>query len=309
MSAVHRAPARPGSAPRVALGVVTQALADNSTRTWTAPNLSEVASFERTVRAHAAIVMWYADWQHSQVNLAQLRAVSRHGSIPEITWEPWDYLRGRNQPRYTLASIIAGRHDAYIRSWAVGLRRYGKPVLLRFAQEMNGGQYPWAETVNGNHAGQFVKAWRHMYNIFKRAHARNVRWVWTPLARGGAPLDASEYPGGAYVDIVGLSGFNGGTSLKGWGGWRSFGGVFDHSLAMLRTIAPHKPVQISEVGTVSAGGSVPAWITGMFRDLARHPQVRSLLWFNVKKQADWRITSPRVAAAFAGGLRRLRAKP
>jgi hypothetical protein len=44
----------------------------------------------------------------------------------------------------------------------------------------------------------------------------------------------------------------------------------------------------------------------MFHDLARHPEVRSLLWFNVKKQADWRITRRGVAAAFAGGLRGLR---
>jgi hypothetical protein len=44
----------------------------------------------------------------------------------------------------------------------------------------------------------------------------------------------------------------------------------------------------------------------MFHDLARHPEVRSLLWFNVVKQADWRITSPRTAATFAAGLRWLR---
>jgi cellulose synthase (UDP-forming) len=308
---LSRATARPSAAApaRAAglwLGVVTQALADNSTRAWTAPDLSEVASFERSARARASIVMWYADWQHGKVNQAQLQAVRRRGSIPEITWEPWDYLRGRHQPRYTLASIIAGRHDAYIRSWAVGLRAYGNPVLLRFAQEMNGGQYPWAEGVNGNRPGQFVKAWRHVYNIFKRAHARNVRWVWSELARGGAPLDAGEYPGDAYVNIVGLSGFNGGSSLRGWGGWRSFGGVFDHSLAMLKAIAPRTPVQISEVGTARAGGSVTGWVTDMFHDLARHPEVRSLVWFDVRKQADWRITSPRLAAAFAAGLRWLR---
>jgi cellulose synthase (UDP-forming) len=317
-SFVFPSPARSAMLPRagapvlsapLSLGVVTQALADNSTRGWTVRDLSQVVSFERTVRARARIVMWYADWQHGQVNQAQLQAVSRRGSIPEITWEAWDYLRGARQPKYTLASIIAGRHDAYIRSWAVALRRYGKPVLLRFAQEMNGGQYPWSEGVNGNRTGQFVRAWRHVFNIFKRAHARNVRWVWSELARGGAPLNAGEYPGAAYVDIVGLSGFNGGSAMRGWGGWRSFGGVFDHSLAMLRLIAPRKPVQISEVSTARIGGSVSRWVTGMFGDLARHPEVRSLLWFNVKKQADWRVRGSRMAAAFAAGLRRLRAQP
>jgi cellulose synthase (UDP-forming) len=296
---------RPARPARLAVGAVTQALADNSTRPWTAPDLSQVVTFEQAAGTHAAIVMWYADWAHGKVDLAQLRAVSRRRSIPEITWEPWDYLRGGRQPQYTLASIIKGRHDAYIRGWARALHAYGKPVLLRFAQEMNGGQYPWAEGVNGNRAGQFAKAWRHVYNIFKRAHARNVRWVWSELARGGAPLNAGEYPGDAYVNIVGLSGFNGGTALKGWGGWRSFGGVFNHSLDMLRVIAPHKPVQISEVGTVSVGGNAPAWITGMFHDLAKRRYVRSLLWFDVIKQSDWRIAG-RLATRFASGLRWLR---
>ena len=295
-----------GTSSRLAVGAVTQALADNSTHPWTKPDLSQVFTFEHAVHTHAAIVMWYADWAHGKVDLAQLRAVSRRGSLPEITWEPWDYLRGRHQPQYTLASIIAGHHDAYIRSWAQALHAYGKPVLLRFAQEMNGGKYPWSEGVDGNRAGQFAPAWRHVYNVFKRAHAWNVRWVWSELARGGAPLNAGEYPGDAYVNVVGLSGFNGGTALKGWGGWRSFGGVFDHSLDMLRVIAPHKPIQISEVGTVSLGGNAPAWITGMFRDLAGRPDVSSLLWFDVKKQADWRIAG-RMAARFAAGLRWLRA--
>jgi hypothetical protein len=304
-SSAKAAGSRPARGARLTVGAVTQALADNSTRPWTKKDLSEVVTFERATHARAAIVMWYADWAHGKVDLAQLRAVSRRGSLPEITWEPDDYLRGRNQPNYTLASIIAGRHDAYIRSWARALHAYGKPVLLRLAQEMNGGQYPWSEGVNGNRVGQFAKAWRHIYNIFKRAHARNVRWVWSELARGGAPLNAGEYPGDAYVDIVGLSGFNGGTQLRNWGGWRSFGGVFDHSLDMLRVIAPHKPVQISEVGTVSRGGNAPAWVTGMFHDLARRSYVRSLLWFDVNKQADWRIAG-RMAARFASGLRWLR---
>jgi beta-mannanase len=126
--------------------------------------------------------------------------------------------------------------------------------------------------------------------------------VWTPLA---APLSAGEYPGDAYVNIVGLSGFNGGTILRGWGGWRSFAEVFNHYLAQLRVIAPRKPIQISEAGTVSVGGSVTNWVTGMFRDLARHPEVSSLVWFDVEKWVDWRI-SGRMAARFAAGLRWLR---
>jgi cellulose synthase (UDP-forming) len=291
--------------PWLAIGATTAALAENSTTPWRPADLAQVNTFEAAVHAHASIVMWYEDWKHGEVDLTQLRAASARGSLPEITWEPWDYAVGpwRPQPQYTLASIIAGRRDALIRSWARGLRAYGKPVLLRFAQEQNGAWYPWGKHINGNQPGQFAQAWRHVHDIFTQMHATNVLWVWSPVARYGVALDTSEYPGNAYVNIVGLSGFNGGTAVH-WAGWRSFASVFDASLRTLHRLAPTKPVQITEVSSAAAGGSKSAWIAGMFRDLQKQPSVRSLVWFDVNKQTDWRLhpLSP-AAAAFAGGLR------
>jgi hypothetical protein len=251
--------------------------------------------------------MWYEDWAHGNVDLAQLRAVSGRGSLPEITWEPWDYTVGlrRAQPEYTLASIIAGRHDALIRSWARELSAYGKPVLLRLAQEMNGDWYPWGEGINGNQPGQYVQAWRHVHDIFAAMRANNVLWVWSPVARFGVALNTSEYPGDAYVNIVGLSGFNGGSALP-WTGWRSFASIFDGSLLTLHRLAPSKPSQISEVSTAAAGGSNAAWIADMFHDLQHQPNIRSVVWFDVDKQTVWRI-DPRspAAAAFSADLHAL----
>jgi hypothetical protein len=200
------------------------------------------------------------------------------------------------QPAYTLASIITGQHDSYIRAWAQALRSYGQPVLLRFAQEMNGSWYPWSEGVNGNTRGQFVAAWRHVHDVFSAEQVTNVKWVWSPVARFGLGINLSEYPGDAYVDVLGLSGFNGGTALP-WTGWRSFSSLFDGALASLTRINPGKPIQISEVGSAEAGGDKAAWIQNMFSDVRAHPQVKSLVWFDLRKQTDWRISS----SANAGG--------
>jgi beta-mannanase len=289
------------SVSSLALGVTTDALAKNSTRPWTTNDLAQVNAFEQTAHAHLKIVMWYADWTHA-VNRPQLRAVARRHSVPEITWEPWNYAQGlrRSQPQYTLASIIHGHHDAYVRAWARELRAYGGPVLLRFAQEMNGNWYPWGKT-NGNLPGQFVLAWRHVHNIFAAEHVHNVSWIWSPVARFAVPIDLGQYPGNNYVDVLGLTGFNGGTAAFGIG-WHSFSSLFDPALGTLRRFAPNKPIQISEVGSAERGGNKAAWIAAMFADLRRHPQVTSILWFNLRKQADWRITSSRRAAvAFATG--------
>ena len=290
-------------APQV--GVTTRALAENPTTPWLPADLAEVNAFEHVARTQAGIVQWFADWEHSDVDLAQLRAVRARGSVPQITWEPWDHDAGTRQPGYTLAAIAGGRHDAYIRSWARGLRRYGGPVLLRFAQEMNGSVYPWAEKMNGNRPGEYVRAWRHVHDIFTAQGAANVRWVWAPVT--GYPL-SSQYPGDEYVDVLGMSGFNGGTAVH-WSGWRTFADAFGGGLWLMRRMAPDKPVQISEVSTADEGGSKPLWIKQMFDYVAANDWIRAVLWFDVPKQADWRVaTSPAAARAFADGAARMQGR-
>jgi hypothetical protein len=293
---------RPHRGP-LELGVTTQALADNAVIAWTPDELNQVLRFERDARVHAGIVMWYVDWVHDNLELSQLRAVAALGSTPEIAWEPWDATLGNPQPLYSLASIAQGGHDTFIKAVAHVFRAFGKPVLLRFAQEMNGHWYPWS-AIGGNGFPapiSFVAAWRHVHDVFAAAGADNVRWVWSPVTGVVSPR---LYPGNRYVDVLGVSGFNGGPMLHWGGGWRSFRAVFSPTIATLRRIAPRKPLQISEVASAEIGGSKPAWITGMFRAVQTMPFVSSLVWFNDVKQADWPIeSSPAATAAFAGGAR------
>jgi beta-mannanase len=127
-----------------------------------------------------------------------------------------------------------------------------------------------------------------------------VRFVWTPVIGG---TYARYFPGAAYVDVIGLSGFNGGTAER-WTGWRSFTAIYDGELRKLESLAPGKPVQIAEVGSAESGGSKAAWIAGMWRNLAGRRDIRSLIWFDLRKQTDWRIDSSAAAQrAFAAGAR------
>ena len=254
-------------------------------------------------QTRVGLVQWFSDWHRGRVDLGQLRAVAARGAIPQITWEPWDSARGGSkQPAFRLASIVDGRHDAYIRSWARDLRGYGKPVQLRFAQEMNGLVYPWAEGKNHNRPGDYARMWRHVHDIFTAEGATNVLWVWSPLAR---TIVEGQYPGDRYVDIVGLSGFNGGSALP-WGGWRTFEDIFDAPLQSLRRLAPDKPGQISEVATADQGGNKPLWIKAMFDYLQGQSWVRSVLWFDLPKQTDWRVaTSPAAERVFVDGVARM----
>jgi beta-mannanase len=284
----------------VDIGATTLPLARNSWRAWRPSDLASVNAFEHAIRKHASVVMWYADWAEPPPSLRQLDAVAARGSIPEITWEPWDSSTPiKQQPRFRLANILDGRFDAYIRTWARSLAAYGRPVRLRFAQEMNGGWYPWSERANGNHAGEFVRVWRHVHDLFRAAGAANVLWVWSPAAIN---LPAELYPGDRYVDMVSLSLFNGGGELH-YRRWQSFEALIAPSLRRLRRLAPGKPVELSEVGCGEQGGSKAAWIAGMFAFLRQHPEVTSILWYDLVKGTDWRVESSRASAsAFAASV-------
>lgn len=285
------APAVAGTAGRYELGVTTGPLARDAWKQWTPDALKTVNAFERAVNAHADTVMWYADWQHDNFSRAQLEAVAARGSVPEITWEPWNAeRRTAHQAQYALREIIAGRFDRYIRLWARGIAAYGKPVRLRFAQEMNGWWYPWGQRVNGNRPGEYVLAWRHVHRIFTLARARNVTWVWSPVA--GAPQ--RDFPGAGYVDALGVTCLNGGTEALSRH-WRSLEQICGRSIDALHALAPQLPIELSEVGSTERGGSKAAWITGMFAWLRDHPDVTTINWFNLDKEANWMVQSSAAA--------------
>ena len=288
----------------LALGVTTLSLARNGTNPWHPSDLNrEVNAFERAAERRTSVVSWFADLSGTGFQASQARAVAQRGAIPEITLEPWNAARiGRRQPEWSLRTIVAGKHDAALTAWANGAAAYGKPIRLRFAHEMNGTSYPCAIGGNGNTAAQFVAAWIHVHKLFGRAGATNVAWVWAPVT---GKVNAELYPGDAWVDRLGLSGFNGGTKLFKRG-WRTFDAAFAEPLDELHALAPTLPVELSEVASAEEGGSKPQWIHELFAGLRARPWIDTVVWFHLRKETDWRINSSEASrAAFAAEAAKL----
>lgn len=263
----------------------------------------ELDAVATLVNENPSIVMSYKDFSQA-APIADLNAVDARGATSLITWEPWLWSgNGANQPSYALDRITAGDFDAYIQQWGTALRNWGKPVMLRFAHEMNGNWYPWAEAANGNGAGDYVAAWRHVHDVVAATGATNVQWVWSPNIPywGSTPL-AGLYPGAGYVDVVGLDGYNWGTAVS-WSSWTSPSALFGEGLAVLRGLAPGKPIIISETASAEAGGSKANWNTALVSYLAAQPDVTGLVWFHHNKEVDWRINSSTSSAnALAAAL-------
>jgi hypothetical protein len=263
-------------------------------------------AFAAATRHRPSAMMFTAGWAVDKFNRAGFDLVARRGMLPVVSWEPWDH-RSRPgadnsrsaQPRYTLARIVAGEYDAYIRAYAKGVRELRYEVGIRLAHEMNGFWYPWSEQSNGNRPGDYVRMWRHVHDIFKEVGAYNALWIWSPnvVYTNSTPI-AALYPGDSYVDWIGLSGYYG---TEGVEMYRGFVDTFERSITEVRGIA-RKPIVITEVGATDKDGRKAEWVTDMFAALPRYPDIIGVIWFEAVREADWRIApAPAAAAAYAAG--------
>jgi len=282
-------------------------------------DVSALDAFEAKAGKSVAIVMWFQPWapdNRNQVDLGTCAAILERGAVPLITWEPWDPGSNANTVKdpginadYRLAGIVAGAHDAYLRTWARAIKRLGGPVMLRPMHEMNGDWYPWCGTVNGNKPQEFTAAWRHIHDIFIEEGATNVTWVWS-INHESVPSTkvntaAVYYPGDGYVDWTSISGFNWGTSSP-VSSWRTWSYVYAAPLAYLHTL--NKPVCISEMACVEQGGNKAAWIADAYSRIAKDPDIRAVVYYSAIESGgpstqDWRIDSTAASAsAFAKAI-------
>lgn len=115
-------------------------------------------------------------------------AFLHQGSMLMVSWALSD-TRG----------IIAGKYDSLIRQRAEEMKAVGKPIFLRWREEMNRPNLRYVV----HSAADFVAAWKHIRAIFAQQHVANVAWVWCPTSRGFASTDAGAfYPGDDEVDWV-----------------------------------------------------------------------------------------------------------
>jgi hypothetical protein len=279
-------------------------------------DMSAVAEFERMAGKPMSLIHFsspFADCSSSPCSFYEfprepMESIRDHGAIPFFSWASQATPATLNQPNFQLSDTIAGTYDAYIREFAEAARDWGHPFFLRFNWEMNGNWFAWSEGVNGNVAGEYVAAWRHVHDIFTEVGATNATWVWCPNVDPGETMQdlASLYPGDEYVDWTGLDGYNWGTNPSGPKGWASFDDLYDSTYREItETIAPSKPLAISEVGATEYGGSKSAWIEDALGSVAaNYPKVRAMLWFEKHDDGmDWPIeTSSEATTAFASGI-------
>lgn len=252
----------------------------------------QVASnLEELIGRRIPTIVSFRDFK-SPFPLEDCREARLRAKTMQITWEPWSY----SDPKaISLKDIIAGKHDKYIDSWAVGAKGFGNELWIRWGHEFNGNWYPWSIAANGQNPQIFAQAFRHVRSRFVRAGAHNVRWIWclnaesVPNAKWNDPLLA--YPGDEHVDMIAIDGYNFGNALS-HSRWQSFEEVFASPYDRVAKRFKSKPLIVGETGCATTGGDKAGWIRDMDRSLrTRFPKFQGVVWFEAQKEADWRMAS------------------
>ncbi len=193
--------------------------------------LEGIEDFETMVGKHQAIIASSSYWGEQDFPSKNLNVIWQHRSLPLVFWSPWDrpYEQNTGPDRFNLNSIIAGAWDKYIDDWADAAKAFGRPMIVVFANEMNGDWFPWSGVYYGGNRPAneektkwqgpetFKAAYRHVVDRVRARGASNIKWMFH-TNNYSSPVDTwnfapSYYPGPDYADWLGLSVYDGLTYL------------------------------------------------------------------------------------------------
>jgi mannan endo-1,4-beta-mannosidase len=236
-------------------------------------------------------VSWGGSPQFPTGLIDQLHA---RGITPNLIWEP-SVPGNQLENRFSYRRIGDGVYDDYIHAFAKAAAASGGPIILRWAHEPNGTWFPWSYNRFDNTPARYIRAWRHIWNVFHAEGATNVRFMYSPNEEcGRCATIRSMYPGDRYVDYVGISSFN-------WGGnrpWKEMVKAYNKSMLALSAFTK-KPVIIAETACTPYGDKA-GWVRrGYPAVFNKWPRVKGVIYFNIDTgrligngDPDWRLTAP-----------------
>ena len=225
-----------------------------------------VAAFREAAGASPDLAGYATVWG-KPFSASFARTLVTHGMTPLVQIDP---------AGVSLPAIANGDDDAYLRAYAISVRKLGHPIVISFGQDMNTPGHSW----DYGHAPArtfaaawrhfvFIAAWRHIVTLFRKQGAHNVIWMWAISAdRPGTSPAASWWPGAAYVTWITIDGHYTRPS-------DTFANVFGQTIDQMRALAL-KPMLVS-VTSVAPAADQFGTITGIFAGLSRD-EIRGLIW-------------------------------
>lgn len=269
---------------------------------------NDLELLEQQTKIPAQLIQFYLQWPAAATGpftpiQPSLNAIASKGAIACITWEPKTIEGVKTTISYE--NILNGQYDHYLIHMANEMKNWNKPLIIRFAHEMNLDTYHWGssnlEQFNSDSPEHYIKMFRYIVDLFKNQGANQVLWAFCPNVES-VPNETWNipnryYPGDEYVDILGMDGYNWDITKEiatkkkqSWTKpWSSFKQIFEKLYLELKEITPQKPILVFETASVDRKGDQKSlWVKEAIQT-AKEWNLLGIIWFQIKKEEDWRI--------------------
>ncbi|MFC3994820.1 glycosyl hydrolase family 26 [Nocardiopsis sediminis] len=281
------APAGPGSGPGGADCEVSRILEPTCGVWWGAsPWQNDPAPLEEAAGRPMDIVYTWHGVDQTNIPNKRERRLAAEGRFIHANIEARAFERS-GRPDLDYRDIIAGEYDDALTAQARGIADLGSPMFVTFDHEADAQK-------RYNRRGtpeEFVGAWRHIVDLYRRNGADNAVFVWNVTGWPGN-LDRlpSLWPGNDHVDWISWEAYNmTGCELQpGWDHVASFEEAMAPAYRWIQNegpkhgIDPGKPVMIGEMGTVPIADDPRAtaqWYADIPEALRGYERVRAVkLW-------------------------------
>jgi len=179
--------------------------------------------------------------------------------------------------------VQKGKYDEEIFELIKNIKGYKKPVFLRIGYEFNNPSHDYSPD-------NFISAWKHIVNLFKKQKCENVAFVWCACTAFDSRFKSvarimEYYPGDEYVDWFG-------NDLFGVKHFKDSQDVVTE--AFTKEAEKHrKPLMIGEsspakVGVDKGKESWNEWFNPYFKWIKDHPVVKAFCYINWDWGKDWK---------------------
>lgn len=173
--------------------------------------------------------------------------------------------------------ISNGEYDFEIQKLANTLKEMKNPILIRIGYEFDKkGRY---------NPKNYVLAFRHIVNLFRKNNVKNVASVWCSCPYLGTEPFEPYYPGDEYVDWFGIDVF----------GEKYFkNNEYEPTERFLKMAINHKkPVIIGESSAIRIGINNgekiwKEWFKPYFKWIENHPIIKAFCYINWDWGKDWK---------------------
>jgi hypothetical protein len=261
------------------------------------PTSAAVAALESAGGRPFDFVYRYHDVNDQVPDDAERTAVAAN-KLLHLAITSKDFRRGDPQP-ITWADFASGRFDAMLTAQAKGVASLKVPVFMTFEQEASQRQ---KVGVLGT-PEEFIRAWKHLHQIYDEAGAKNAIWVWV-MTGSADNLDnaASLWPGNDVVDWISWNVYNQSGCSSNRIDVSKYVSFEDKMKIFYEFVKkrgpslqmdPDKPMMISETGSAKYPGDLKRtgdWYAGIPGTLRKYPQIKAVtVWDSIDEGCNYDI--------------------